>query len=337
MSRTCKLSVAVAVAAVVAIALALVVPALSGAQSENDLRSRADRARARERGLSGDVARLGALVGKLDNDIAVIERRRAEVQAQLDADRIKLATLREQLRAERRRVVRLKARLREARGILSARLVELYQSQPPDIVTVIMKAHGFADLLEQSTYVNAVGHQDRKIIHIVRRARVDAAAAVVRLAHDEARQQQITTAIEARRNALVGISASLQGRRAAVAQARAARAALLAATRANRRSLEKRIATLEAARARAASVGGPGGPWAIPWPIVQCESGGQNLPPNFAGASGYYQIMPATWRLFGGSGPAAWKASKAEQDRVATRIWAGGSGAHNWVCAALVA
>jgi septal ring factor EnvC (AmiA/AmiB activator) len=334
MSRTCKLSVAVV--AVVAVALALVVPALSGAQSENDLRSRADRARARERGLSGEVARLGALVGKLDNDIAVIERRRAEVQAQLDADRIKLGTLREELRAERRRVVRLKARLREARGILSARLVELYQAQPPDLVTVIMKARGFADLLEQSTYVNAVGHQDQKIIHIVRRARVDAAAAVVRLARDEARQQQITTAIEARRNALVGISGSLQQRRAAVAQARAARAALLAATRANRQHLEQRIAALEAARARAASAAGPGGPWAIPWPIVQCESGGQNLPPNFAGASGYYQILPSTWKLFGGSGPAAWKASKAEQDRVASRIWAGGSGAHNWVCAALV-
>src|SRR3954452_7709049 len=108
MSRTCKLSLAAA--AVVAIALALVVPALSGAQSENDLRSRADRARARERGLSGEVARLGSLVSKLDDDIAVIERRRAEVQAQLDADRIKLGTLREDLRAERRRVVRLKAR-----------------------------------------------------------------------------------------------------------------------------------------------------------------------------------------------------------------------------------
>ena len=334
MSRTCKLCVVAA--AVVAVALALVGPALSGAQTENDLRSRADRARARERGLSGDVARLGALVGKLDGDIAVIERRRAEVQAQLDADRIKLGTLREELRAERRRVVRLKARLREARRILSARLVELYQSQPPDLVAVILKARGFADLLEQSTYVNAVGHQDQKIVHLVRRARVDAAAAVVRLAHDEARQQQITTAIEARRDALVGISASLQQRRAAVAQARAARAALLAATRANRQRLEQRIAALEAARARAAAAVGPGGPWAIPWPIVQCESGGQNLPPNFAGASGYYQILPSTWKLFGGAGPAAWKASKAEQDRVASLIWAGGSGAHNWVCAALV-
>ena len=336
MNRPCKLTVVVVAAALVAVALALVGPALSGAQSEGDLRNRADRARAREQGLSGDVARLGRLVDKLDNDIAVIERRRAEVQAQLDADRAKLATLREELRAERRRVVRLRARLREARQILSSRLVELYQTPQPDLVTVIMRAKGFADLLEQSTYVKAVGHQDQRIIDIVKAARVDAAQAVRRLARDEARQEDITAAIEARRNALVGISASLQGRRAAVAQARAARAALLAATRAQRRSLEKRIASLEAARARAAMVPGPGGPWAIPWPVVQCESGGQNLPPNFASASGYYQILASTWKLFGGAGPAAWKASKAEQDRVAAKIWNGGAGAHNWVCFSLV-
>jgi septal ring factor EnvC (AmiA/AmiB activator) len=336
MNRPCKLSAAALVVAAVAVAFALLLPALSGAQSEGDLRSRADRARAREQGLAGDVARLGRLVSKLDGDIAVIERRRAEVQAQLDQDRAKLATLREELRAQRRRVVRLRARLREARRILSDRLVQLYQTPQPDLVTVIMRAKGFADLLEQSTYVKAVGHQDRRIIDIVKAARVDAASAVRRLARDEARQEAITTAIEARRNALVGISASLQQRRAAVAQARAARVALLAATRAQRRSLEKRIAALEAARARAAMAGGPGGPWAIPWAVVQCESGGQNLPPNFAGASGYYQILPSTWRLFGGAGPAAWRASKGEQDRVAARIWNGGAGAHNWVCFALV-
>src|SRR5438105_15709029 len=31
------------------------------------------------------------------------------------------------------------------------------------------------------------------------------------------------------------------------------------------------------------------GRWAIPAAIVMCESGGRNLPPNGAGASGYYQ------------------------------------------------
>jgi septal ring factor EnvC (AmiA/AmiB activator) len=328
----------VAIAAVVLLALgcALVAPPLSGAQSEGGLRSQADRAKAREGALAGDVARLGRLISRLDGDLAVIERRRAEVQAELDADRRKLATIRQELRGQRRRVERLRARLREARTVLSRRMVELYRAPQPDMVTVLMKARGFADLLEQATYVDAVGDQDARIIRLVRRARVDAAAAVRTLARAERRQEDVTARIETRRNALAAIGASLAQRRAAVAEARAARASALAATRADRRSLEGRIAALEAARTRAARAAGPGGPWAIPWPIVQCESGGQNLPPNSAGASGYYQIIPGTWALHGGAGRHAYQASKAEQDRVAARIWSGGSGASQWVCAALV-
>ena len=69
---------------------------------------------------------------------------------------------------------------------------------------------------------------------------------------------------------------------------------------------------------------------------MQCESGGQNLPPNGAGASGYYQMLPSTWKGLGGSTPHAYLAPKAEQDRLAARLWAGGAGAHNWVCASLV-
>jgi hypothetical protein len=93
---------------------------------------------------------------------------------------------------------------------------------------------------------------------------------------------------------------------------------------------------LLAARRRAAMQSGPGGPWAIPWPVVQCESGGQNLPPNSATASGYYQITDDTWHGLGGSTHHAYQASKAEQDRRAAQLWNGGAGASNWVCAVLV-
>jgi hypothetical protein len=81
----------------------------------------------------------------------------------------------------------------------------------------------------------------------------------------------------------------------------------------------------------------PYGRWAIPGPIVMCESHGQNLPPNGAGASGYYQIIPSTWRSYGGAGYAAYLTAKPEQDTVASRIWAGGAGASQWTCAGMVA
>ena len=79
----------------------------------------------------------------------------------------------------------------------------------------------------------------------------------------------------------------------------------------------------------------PSGGFTIPNQIVTCESGGQNLPPNSAGASGYYQIMPGTWRQYGGTGSAAYRAPKSEQDAVAHRIWQG-SGPSAWVCAGVV-
>jgi hypothetical protein len=81
---------------------------------------------------------------------------------------------------------------------------------------------------------------------------------------------------------------------------------------------------------------GPGGPWAIPWSVVSCESGGRNLPPNSAGASGYYQFLPSTWQWMGGSTPEAYQASKEEQDRLAARLWnmpPPVGGPHHWDCA----
>jgi Transglycosylase-like domain len=75
--------------------------------------------------------------------------------------------------------------------------------------------------------------------------------------------------------------------------------------------------------------------WAIPEAIVMCESKDIDEPPNSAGASGYYQIIPSTWSAYGGSPPDnASEHSRAEQSAVAARIWDGGAGAGQWECKA---
>ena len=233
--------------------------------------------------------------------------------------------------------MRLRARLAESRRALATMLRQRYTADQPDVVSVVLDAKGFADVLERIEFLRRVQHSDTLIVDAVRRGRNDARHDERILAALEPRQREQTAAVRSQRDALARMTAALQSRRAALAQARAAR---LAALQQHRRLAPPRRSTsssrLLAAQARAAASHGPGGPWAIPWPIVECESGGQNLPPNCATASGYYQMLDSTWHGLGGSTPHAYQASKAEQDRLAAKLWAGGAGAHNWVCAALV-
>ena len=73
--------------------------------------------------------------------------------------------------------------------------------------------------------------------------------------------------------------------------------------------------------------------WAIPESIVMCESGGDYSAVNpSSGAGGAYQILPSTWKLYGGEGLPQ-DASPEEQARIAALIWAD-SGASAWECAA---
>ena len=63
-----------------------------------------------------------------------------------------------------------------------------------------------------------------------------------------------------------------------------------------------------------------------------CESGGNYQAYNASsGAGGAYQILPSTWRAYGGEG-APQDGSKAEQDRIAGEIWRA-SGPSAWSCA----
>jgi len=209
-------------------------------------------------------------------------------------------------------------------------------------MTVVLNSSGFSDLLSQLNYLRDAEHQQAQLISITRTAKAEATVAAHRLSHLAAVDRQITTDEAIHERALAGMNALLSGKQAALRHARAAQQEALSAAQARGARLQHAISRVEAEQAAAAAAAqdvpsgpalGASGGWVIPYAIVLCESGGQNLPPNSAGASGYYQIIPSTWSLFGGTGPAAYLAPKSEQDAVAARIWNGGAGWGNWVCA----
>lgn len=349
--------------AAVGAALIAAVLALAGASHQtparaaslSQLNSQLSDVQARQQHLSSSVGSLSALIASLSGQIQLVENREAAVRAQLAIDRADLARATAALKRERALLVKLRRRLAWARMLLSRQLVSSYEGSQPDLVSVVLNASGFNNLLEQIAFLSRAEHQQQVVITLTRRAKHEADAAAARLAKLKATDRRIAAAATLRANALQGMNDLLHARQNALARARYAQQLALDAARAESARLRSRIAQIRAQQAAAAAAAaaraaqqapfgspsapaslGPSGGWAIPYAIVLCESGGQNLPPNSAGASGYYQIMPSTWRLFGGSGPAAYLASKAEQDAIAARIWNGGAGASNWVCAGIV-
>ncbi|HWK25837.1 MAG TPA: transglycosylase family protein [Solirubrobacter sp.] len=323
-------------AVAVTLLAALVAAAPAGGQSEGTLRDRIGAGKRQERTLASAATRLGRLERAATREVAVLEQRLADAQGDLDAADARLTSTQAKLVEARKRVHRLRDRLAQVRSKLGGLLRERYMSGTPDFTTVVLHADGFPQLLETLQFVRRVERADTRLLGIVRSARSDASREQRTLDALAKEREQEASAVRARRDALAGITAGLRERRDLLARAHAARLAALGRTRAGRRDAERELRRLLDARARAARAAGPGGPWAIPWPIVQCESGGQNTPPNSAGASGYYQMLDSTWRGLGGSTPHAYQASKAEQDRLAAQLWAGGAGRSNWVCAGLV-
>jgi septal ring factor EnvC (AmiA/AmiB activator) len=353
--RTAPIAATVTTAVLLGVAAAL--PTSGTAQpSLGQLSNQLGQQKAQAQSLSARVGGLSQLVSSLDGQIALVHGREAAVRADLAADRAKLASVQAGLARERRTLAILVARLNRARSALAGQLISSYEGDRPDIVRVVLEAHGFTDLLERVDFLRRAEQQQQSEISATRTAKAQADAAASQLAQTEDGVRRVTASAATRAAALAGMNQLLQTKQAMASRARAIQQQALQSTQARAGAIQGEISQLQAQQAAAAAAAqqqaatqagsgsgsgsgaaaAPSGGWAIPYAVVQCESGGQNLPPNSAGASGYYQILPSTWVGAGGTGPAAYLASKAEQDAVAARLWNGGAGASNWVCAGLV-
>ncbi len=194
----------------------------------------------------------------------MLQTRQVNLQADLDAKRAELADIQERLRQERLRLARLRARLAEAKVALAARLVEIYKSDEPDMVTVVLEADGFAELLERTEFMRRVSSQDARIIDRVRAAKAEATATAARLDRLEKRAEEVAAAIEAQVNEVAAVKGELITRRDRYANVRAEKNEMLASTRADRHELEDHVDALEReqgaiiARLSASSGGGSG-------------------------------------------------------------------------------
>jgi murein DD-endopeptidase MepM/ murein hydrolase activator NlpD len=203
-----------------------------------------------ERVLSSEIAAYSARIDRLQVKITRLRTRESRVQDALDRNRQELAQIQSDLRAERARLVRLRAKLAHAREVLAARLVEIYQADKPDLVSVVLSAKGFADLIERGDFIQRISEQDRSIVNLVRTAKADAIATAHRLDALEQRQQALTARILARRQEITAVKQDLIGTRVGYDGTRADKQHALTHVRVEREQLEGNLSDLKAQQAK---------------------------------------------------------------------------------------
>jgi cell wall-associated NlpC family hydrolase len=265
-----------AIAAAAAVAGALLGSGLT-ATSSGDLQSQIDSARSASGSLRDQIAAQTQAIDATAAGLRAAQARLSALQADLDARESQLRSTQSALLGARTRLLELENRLQQAAQALAANLVADYEGARPDLVTTVLEAHGFADLLERVDFLRAIGHQDALVLRSTRQARAQVSRQATLLAALERRDRSLTDQVLSRRNEVAALQGALLSRQIQQTSARAGTEAQLSALTSRLHHLEAQAA----AEVQAHVVAG-----------IRIVSGGMVQPPAGAPAA-VAQVMAA--------------------------------------------
>ncbi|MEA2402665.1 MAG: hypothetical protein QOK00_3068 [Thermoleophilaceae bacterium] len=284
-------------------------------------------AKQKEGVLTTTIQAFSTRIDGLEGEIQATQDRLDRAQSSLDRQKDELLQVRDRLEASRDRLGRLRSELATARRLLAARLVEIYKSDTPDALTVVLEADGFGDLLERAEFLERISDQDREITDRVRGLRDQAQNQAVALAKLEEREQLAAERILRERDQIASAQNQLVSSRDQLASARADKRGALASVRSEKHDALEDLASLEAEQARVAAAlqGAP-----APGPIKQ--GSGQLIWPANGPVTGVFgEVRPG--HLHSGIDiaiPEGTPLRAADSGRVAIMGWVGGYG--NYTC-----
>jgi murein DD-endopeptidase MepM/ murein hydrolase activator NlpD len=268
------------------------------AATQSQLQQQISAGRSKVSSLSSAVGAASGKLSKLNSSIGGLQQQISVIQARLDAKRAQLLKFRVQLSAARTRLEHLEAFEQRADRVLSAQVVSNYEADRPDIVSVVLSAHGFQDLLEQISFAQRIQKQNAQVVAHVRAARRAVAAQATRLGALNQRQQILTEQVLQQRNALDRSKLALVRQELAVATQRKSAATQLASARSDVEGLQAQLEKLQSAQSagsgsqQAGQGAGSGGGNSGVSPSQVSSAGGFVFPLPSGTAS-----PPSTWSL----------------------------------------
>jgi peptidoglycan DL-endopeptidase CwlO len=277
-----------ALAALLAAAAALLVLLAAGTASADELESELDAkesklsdVRERHGVLTTTISRYKDRIDRLTGEVAVLRTREAEVQERLDAKQAELDRAVAELDTAKRHLTVVRARLKRALVALRERLIAIYETGTPDVLSVLVGADGYDDLIGRTEYLNHIRGMDEAVVGRVRDLRDQVKHTVFRLRAAKNQIEAARDVIAAEEQELASARAAVEQRQAALLAARADRVAALKKIEDTESDLDGDVAEIQAELAarlgETASAPLPAGPirygsgqliWPVDGPVV---------------------------------------------------------------------
>ncbi len=238
-----RTSILRALAVCLVLAAAVAVGASAPSRGEADVA--ADRAAAAS--LKEKVAAESAVIADTEAGLAKAQSRLDALQARADQRQAQLKDTQDRLIRARVRLAKLERKAARATRILSKNLVAAYEAGTPELVSVVLNARGFTELLERVDFYEKISHNNGRILDDTREAKQQVAHQTVQLGVMRKRFTALATAALADRDKAAVVQTAILNKRAAQLARRDGTQARLDGVRSRIRKVEREQA--RAARA----------------------------------------------------------------------------------------
>lgn len=236
--------------------------------------------------LTTTIAHNKAQISSLEGQVSSIRAEEAAVLARLDAKQQELDGALAQLDRAKGRLSDTRSHLRRALKALGDRLVAIYETGSPDVISLLISSSDFDDLTTRAEYLERLHSMDEAVAERVRDLRDEVRGIVVSRRDAKDTIEAARNAIAAEERSLASARQGLQDRQQALLEARGRRLAVLERIEAHEEELDGSVAAIQS---KIAAMLGPTG----------------SVPPSsgpVAGATGTF-IWPVSGPVVSGFGP----------------------------------
>lgn len=284
--------------------------------------------------LESQIDAMNAEVDQLIGRESVLRQQEAAVQADLAAKQAELDKATAELNEQKQHLAAVRAHLQAAYSALEDLLVDMYKSNDPDVLAVLLESSDWSDLLTRKEYLDRIQSYDEEVVARVRGLRDEITALVEQLTATRERIKTARDEVAAKEQELASARTQVEQQHSQLAAARNARQSALDELLAKEQQIMGDLSEIPAPAGRAALVDGEAippanAPLAVR-AVIEAANQINDRPYVWGGghgsfeSSGYDCSGAVSYALHGGG------LLSSPLDSSGFQVW-GSSGGGNWI------